>query len=76
MVAVEAHCPSAGVKVYVVVLAAAVLIAAGIHLPVIPFVEVEGKAGGAEFRQNGPISLNVGVIEFEITISIVAAEAH
>ena len=44
-----AHCPADGVKVYVVVVAIAVLIIAGLHVPVIPFVEVVGKAGAALF---------------------------
>jgi hypothetical protein len=37
IVCVVAHCPAVGVKVYVV---DAVLLIAGDHVPVIPFVEV------------------------------------
>ena len=44
-----AHCPAPGVKVYVVVPTVAVLIVAGLHVPVIPFVEVVGKVGAAAF---------------------------
>jgi hypothetical protein len=40
-VVVVAHCPAVGVKVYVVV---AVLFIAGAHVPVIPLVDVVGKA--------------------------------
>ena len=49
IVAVVAHCPDAGVKVYVVVPGVDVLIVAGLHVPVILFVEVVGRAGGVEF---------------------------
>ena len=48
-VAVDAHCPKSGVKVYVVVPATEVLISGGLQLPVIPLVEVAGKRGGTEF---------------------------
>jgi hypothetical protein len=41
-VVVVAHCPGVGVNVYVVV---AILLIAGDHVPVIPFVEVVRKAG-------------------------------
>jgi hypothetical protein len=40
IVAVVAHCPVDGVKVYVVV---AVLFIAGLHVPVMPLFEVVGK---------------------------------
>ena len=40
IVVVTAHCPASGVKVYVVVV---VLLNAGDHVPVMPFVEVVGK---------------------------------
>ena len=38
------------------------LIVAGLHVPVIPFVEVVGSAGAVEFWQSGPIVLKAGVI--------------
>jgi hypothetical protein len=41
IVAVVAHCPADGVKVYVVV---ALLFKAGAHVPVIPLLDVVGKA--------------------------------
>jgi hypothetical protein len=61
-VAVVAHWPADGVNVYVVVPAVAVLIVAGLHVPVIPFVEVVGSVGAVEFWHSGPIAVNVGVI--------------
>lgn len=41
-VAVVAHKPAVGVKVYTVV---ALLFIAGLHVPVMPFVDVVGSAG-------------------------------
>ena len=41
-VVVVAHCPSSGVNVYSVV---AVLLIAGAQVPVMPLVEVVGRAG-------------------------------
>ena len=61
-VAVIAHCPVDGVKVYVVVPAVAVLIVAGLHVPVIPLFDVVGRTGAVLFWQSGPIAVNVGVI--------------
>jgi hypothetical protein len=48
-VPVVAHCPAAGVKVYVVVPAVAVLIVAGLHVPFMPLIEVPGSAGAVAF---------------------------
>jgi hypothetical protein len=64
------------VNVYVVVPTTEVLIVAGDHVPVIPFVDVVGKAGAPEFWQRGPICVNVGVTCAVITISIVTLVAH
>ena len=75
-VAVVAHCAASGVKVKVVVPAARVLIVAGDHVPVIPFVEAVGKAGATLFWHKGPMEANNGRIWFEISISSVAAIAH
>ena len=66
--AVVAHWPADGVNVYVVVPGVAVLIVAGLHVPVIPLVEVVGSAGAVEFWQSGPIVLNAGVINGLIVI--------
>ena len=48
-VAVTAHCPPDGVNVYVVVPAVAVLMVAGLHVPVIPLFEVVGRTGAVLF---------------------------
>ena len=40
--------------------------AAGFHIPVIPFVDVNGNGGDGEFWQSGPMVPNVGVIWFVI----------
>jgi hypothetical protein len=56
--------------------AAAVLIAAGFHVPVTPLFDVAGKAGGVELRQRGPIWVNDGISWGLITIVIVAVVAH
>jgi hypothetical protein len=61
-----------------VVPAAAVLIVAGLHVPFIAgvFVELFGSAGAVEFWHNGPICVNVGIMEGVTTIFIVAVVAH
>jgi len=46
-----AHCPASGVKVYVVVPTLAVLIAAGDHVPVMPFSEVVANVAGVSPTQ-------------------------
>jgi hypothetical protein len=48
-VALAPHCPDAGLKLYVVLPTDAVLIVAGLHVPVIPFDEVSGRAGAVLF---------------------------
>ena len=55
---------------------AVVLMVAGDHVPVIPFVEAVGRAGATLFWQRGPMEANNGRIWFEISISSVAAIAH
>ena len=71
-VAVVAHCPAAGVNVYVVV---AVLFTAGDHVPVIPLVEVVGSVNVPP-EQMGAIGLKVGVVEgFTVTFKV-AVVAH
>ena len=54
----------------------AVLIVAGLHVPVMPSVEAAGRAGAADPWQSGPIAANVGVMEVVMSISNVAVEAH
>jgi hypothetical protein len=39
-------------------------------------VELKGNDGAVEFWHNGPICVNVGIIEAVIEISIVAVVAH
>ena len=60
IVAVDAHCPEPGVKVYVVVPVEAVLIVEGLQVPGTPLVEVAGKAGGVLFWQSGPMGVKAG----------------
>ena len=49
IVAGTAHWPASGVKVYVVVPITDVLIVAGFQVPVMPLLEVVGKAGAVAF---------------------------
>jgi hypothetical protein len=67
------HWPAFGVNVYIVVPTAEVLMVAGFHVPIIPLVEVNGNAGAIEFRQNGPIASNVGVI-WSVTVMLKVVE--
>jgi hypothetical protein len=72
-VAVVAHCPGSGVKVYVVVV---VLSNAGDQVPVIPLVEVVGSGAKVAPEHIGPIPLNVGVMLELTTIVSVVVVAH
>ena len=78
MVTVLAHWPASGVKVYVLVPAVKVLMAAGFQVPVTAglLLELAGSKGGVEFWQRGPIWVKVGVISLVMTISMVTALAH
>ena len=50
--------------------------AAGLHVPVIPFVDVDGNAGAVLFWQSGDIGVNAGIIcGFTVTFSV-AEVAH
>ena len=72
-VAVVAHCPAVGVKVYMVV---AVLFSAGDQVPVIPLVEVVGKAVSVAPEQIAGTVANVGVM-FGLTVMVnMAVVAH
>ena len=75
-VAVVAHCPAAGVNVYVVVPAVAVLIVAGLHVPLTPLLDVAGNAGARLFWQSGPIAVNIGVICALMVMLKVVLVAH
>ena len=58
----QAHCPAFGLKLYIDVPGVAVLIDAGFHVPVIPFVDDNGSEGGVLPMHSGPISSMVGMI--------------
>lgn len=70
---VVAHWPAVGVNVYVVV---AVLLIAGDQVPVIPLVEVVGKAGMVAPLQYGPTAANAGVMLGFMVIVKVVVVAH
>ncbi len=53
-----------------------VLIKAGLHVPVMPLLDVKGSAGAIELRQSEPNGLNVGVTLGVTVISIVVGVAH
>ena len=53
-----------------------VLIVAGDHVPVIPLVDVVGKAGAMRFWQSGPIATKAGVMLPVMVISMVTTVAH
>jgi hypothetical protein len=73
-VAAEAHCPVAGVNVYIVV---AVLFKAGDQLPVIPLLEVVGNALKVSPEQIGATAVKVGIVVVWFTVIVsVVAEAH
>ena len=72
-VAVVAHWPAVGVKVYKVVV---VLFNAGDQVPVMPFSDVVGKADNVAPEHIAATGLNVGVI-FGLTVIVsVAVVAH
>jgi hypothetical protein len=72
-VAVVAHCPAVGVKVYVV---EAVLFSAGAQVPVIPLLDVVGNGFNIPPEQIGATAVNVGVM-FGLTVIVnVVVVAH
>ena len=73
MVAIVAHNPAVGVKVYVVV---AVLLTAGDHVPIIPLAEVVGNAAKIAPEQIDATCVNVGVVDEPTEIVIFAIVAH
>ena len=58
-----------GVNVYVVV---AVLFNAGVHTPLIPFVEIVGNGDNTTPEQIAATGLNVGIITAAIVTDVVA----
>ncbi len=72
MVVVEAHWPAAGVKVYVVV---DVLFTAGLHVPVIPLLDVTGSVKVLPW-QIAANCVNAGVTLLLTVTVMVAVAAH
>ena len=73
-VAVVAHCPAPGVKVYVPL--EVLLTVAGDQLPLIPLLEVAGKAGAVPPLQISASAVKPGVI-LGLTVCVrVAVVAH
>jgi len=69
-----AHCPASGVNVYVPL--AVLLTTAGTHVPVIPFIDVNGNKGEIAPLQIGVTAAKVGVmIGFTVTVNDVVV-AH
>ena len=54
----------------------AVLIVAGTHVPVIPFVEVAGRRGGVLFWHSGPKAAKAVGIRVFVVITRVVVVAH
>jgi hypothetical protein len=73
IVAVVAHCPSDGVKVYVVVV---VVLIAGDQTPEILLLEVRGRLGMLVPAQYGPACVKLGVTGAVMAMVIVAVVAH
>jgi hypothetical protein len=73
MVAVEAHCPAAGVNVYVVV---ALLFKAGAQLPLMPSTEVVGNADSVAPAHTGATGANVGITAGLTAMVSVVFAAH
>lgn len=69
MVAFTAHCPIAGVNVYVVV---AVLLIAGDQVPVMLLLDVVGKLNDAPL-QMGATCVNVGTTPGAFTVTVIVA---
>ena len=49
---------------------------AGLHVPLIPLLDVEGNVGAVLFWQSGPIAVNVGVTCGLMVMLNVAVIAH
>ena len=75
-VAGVAHCPADGVNVYVVGPCMDVLMVAGLQVPVIPLMDVVGKAGAVLFKQSGAMVANVGVMAVVTSMFMVVGAPH
>lgn len=73
MVAVVAHWPAVGVKVYVVV---AVLFKAGDHVPVMPLFDVVGNGDNVAPEHMAATCVNTGTVGWFTVIVSVAVVAH
>ena len=73
-VAVVAHCPAVGVKVYVPLVV--LLTVAGLHVPLIPLVELAGNIGAVVPLQKAGIAAKVGVVGVVTVVVKVAVVAH
>ena len=51
------------------------LIIAGLHVPLIPLVEVAGREGATLPEQTGPIALNAGIVAATIIVTQAGAVA-
>jgi hypothetical protein len=52
------------------------LITAGVHVPVMPLLDINGNTGATEFKHSGPMAVNTGVICTSMVIFNVADVAH
>jgi len=48
----------------------------GLQLPVIPFSETVGRAGGTELKHNGPTGAKVGAITSVMLTDMVTSDPH
>ncbi|MPM32646.1 hypothetical protein SDC9_79211 [bioreactor metagenome] len=71
-----AHCPPSGVNVYELDPALAVLIAAGLQVPVMLLFDVVGRISAVEPSQYGPNASKEAVILVPTSISMVLTAAH
>ena len=49
---------------------------AGLHVPLMPLLDVAGSVGAVLFKQSGPIALNTGVTLVAMVISMLTGVAH
>jgi len=75
IVAFDAHCPNVGVKVYVVVPTADVLIGAD-HVPEMPLLDVLERDGAAAFWQSGETCVKTGATGLFTVMTIVEFDAQ
>ena len=54
----------------------AVLMVAGLQVPLMPLLEEAGNVGAGLFRQSGPMAVNTGVTLEDIVMSMLTGAAH